>query len=313
MLNLWAASVIEYDGDAPWKDSAELYATIDAIQDGDCPWKWMTETYKLCTWDSQQVLHHQLSNAEFKDKFNVAPYRQDLIAEDESTHGAMFVLVIIGSGKTTVSAATGHQEYHPVYMSPSNLTNMAWQAHGNGLLPVAFLPIPKTSKKHQKKAEYQKFCHQIYHACLAYIFKPLKAGMTKPEIVKCPDGLVGRHCARLVSKDPGTLWSDFGICADIVPFTHGFPQADIHKLLTPDLLHQVIKGTFKDHIVMWVNQYFLKVHRDACTNEIIANIDHQYCSLRQVVFQQFLLFWDFDDFQMAMISPSGLEMILKLS
>ena len=56
----------------------------------------------------------------------------------------MFVPIIAGSDKTTVSVATGHQEYHPVYVSVGNLTNTAWQAHGNGLLPVAFLPIPKS-------------------------------------------------------------------------------------------------------------------------------------------------------------------------
>ncbi len=56
----------------------------------------------------------------------------------------MFVPVIAGSDKTTVSVVTGHQEYHPVYMSPGNLSNVACRAHGNALLPVAFLPILKS-------------------------------------------------------------------------------------------------------------------------------------------------------------------------
>jgi hypothetical protein len=68
---------------------------------------------------------------------------QNIIAQDPSTHGAMFVPVIAGSDKTTVSVATGHQEYHPVYMSPGDITNTARHAHGNAFLPVAFLPIPK--------------------------------------------------------------------------------------------------------------------------------------------------------------------------
>ena len=52
--------------------------------------------------------------------------------------------VIAGSDKTTVSVATGHQEYHPVYISPGIFTNTAHHGHGNAVLPVAFLPIPKS-------------------------------------------------------------------------------------------------------------------------------------------------------------------------
>ncbi|KAJ7263263.1 hypothetical protein B0H12DRAFT_987572, partial [Mycena haematopus] len=73
--------------------------------------------------------------------------------------------------------------------------------------------------------------------------------------------------------DPGTLWDEYGICADVVPFTHGFPRADIHELLTPDLLHQVIKDTFKDHLVEWVNQYLHAEYGEARALEIISDID----------------------------------------
>ena len=68
-LNMWAATVIESDEDAPWKHSKELYATIDNIQHSDTPWKvyklryqgllpqgtppkWMTQTYELCARDA---------------------------------------------------------------------------------------------------------------------------------------------------------------------------------------------------------------------------------------------------------------------
>lgn len=68
---------------------------------------------------------------------------QDIISRDPLTHGAMFSAVISGSDKTTVSVGTGHQEYHPVYMSPGNISNAARRARGNGVMPVAFLPIPK--------------------------------------------------------------------------------------------------------------------------------------------------------------------------
>ena len=69
---------------------------------------------------------------------------QDIITRDVNTHGCAFMPVVAGSDKTTVSVATGHQEYHPVYASPGVLTGPARRAHGNGVLPVAFLAIPKS-------------------------------------------------------------------------------------------------------------------------------------------------------------------------
>ena len=63
------------------------------------------------------------------------------------------------------------------------------------------------------------------------------------------------------------------------PFTKLFPWADIHELLTPDLLHQVIKGTFKDHLVYWVEDYIRNVQHKGnprLAKEVLADIDRQY-------------------------------------
>jgi hypothetical protein len=57
----------------------------------------------------------------------------------------MLVPVVAGSDKTTVSVATGHQEYHPVYASLGNITNTARRGHGNSVVAIAFLPIPKST------------------------------------------------------------------------------------------------------------------------------------------------------------------------
>jgi Plavaka transposase len=98
----------------------------------------------------------------------------------------------------------------------------------------------------------------------------------------------------ITSFDPGILWDDFGVRSDVVvclpiaqmkikfsnsilqPFTSEFPRADIHELLSPDLLHQLIKGTFKDHLVTWVNEYLIQEHGTARGTEIIDDIDRRY-------------------------------------
>jgi hypothetical protein len=143
----------------------------------------MTETYELNVRNVLHVLEGQLADRDFNDSCNYSPYKefdpkgnrvwsnllsgewayreavsssfsvvfvsldthliQDEIAKLPGTRGAMLVPVIAGSDKTTVSVATGSQEYHPVYVSPGNITNAARRGHGIGVLPFAFLPIPK--------------------------------------------------------------------------------------------------------------------------------------------------------------------------
>ena len=93
--------------------------------------------------------------------------------------------------------------------------------------------------------------------------------------------------------DRRQLWEEYGIDDDILvsvhllnslvfdtdlslqPFTHDFPRADIHEILSPDILHQLIKGTFKDHLVEWVGEYLVLEHGEACGNQILDDIDHR--------------------------------------
>lgn len=69
---------------------------------------------------------------------------QDTIAEDPETHGSMFIPIILGSDKTTISVGTGNNEYYPLYMSIGNIHNNTHRAHRNGIVLVGFLAIPKS-------------------------------------------------------------------------------------------------------------------------------------------------------------------------
>ena len=80
------------------------------------------------------------------------------------------------------------------------------------------------------------------------------------------------------------LWHYFRLGWDLdQPFTHGFSRANIHELLSPNLLHQIIKGTFKDHLVTWVIDYIEEVHTPAEAKRILADIDRWYAQIAWAV------------------------------
>ncbi|TEB36772.1 hypothetical protein FA13DRAFT_1893563 [Coprinellus micaceus] len=348
-LDLWLAAKLDaLKSDKceplPWANAEGVYATIDQIQEGVAPFHtvyfqykgpllthppaWMTTKFELCVRDARQVLppYQQYDSKNERVFSNLMsgnwPWREatKIHSNDPSTDGAMLVPVVSGLNKTTVSVATGSQEYHPFYISLGNLSNAACRGHVDSVIPVAFLPIPKET---EKRKDYQRFARQLYHECIAYIFSPLRAGMTTPEIVQCPDGhlrravysigpviadypeqvwlsgIVQGWCPKCLAcpenlddpsarrrthektdfaintYSPTEIWERFRIRDDVVPFTHHFPQADIHELMAPDLLHQLIKGTFKDHIVTWVNEYIHANHPEARALEIIQDIDRR--------------------------------------
>lgn len=65
----------------------------------------------------------------------------------------MLCPVILGSDKTTVSVATGQNEYYPAYISNGVVSNAARRAHRDAVSLFAFLAIPK-SKCHASVAGF---------------------------------------------------------------------------------------------------------------------------------------------------------------
>ncbi|KAF7349140.1 hypothetical protein MVEN_01436200 [Mycena venus] len=310
------------------------------------PWK--TQEYVLHFRDPRAILHQQLANPDFKGEMDFAPkqvfgegdsreyqdlmsgnwaWRQaDIIVEDPATHGSTFVPVILGSDKTTVSVATGQNEYYPLYMSNGLVYNGVRRAHRNAVTLIGFLAIPKTDRENQDSNEFRTFRRNLFHGSLRHILQSLKPGMTVPEVALFADGhyrrviyglgpyiadypeqvllacVVQGWCAKCTASredldgpsgrrtqlhtetlfdvlNHGTMWDQYGVVPDVVPFTWDFLRADIYELLSPDLLHQVIKGTFKDHLVAWVGEYLENEHGKAKAKKIMADIDRRIAAV----------------------------------
>jgi hypothetical protein len=165
-------------GGIPWQSISLSYNGPPQEQ----PPSWMESEYTIWFRDPNQLFKNMLENPDFAGSFDYTPYQQydnkgkrryehfmsgnwawkqavskllfcdlilltntqDIIASDPETHGAMFVPVILGSDKTTVSVATGQVEYWPLYGSIGNIHNNVRRSHGAGLVLVGFLSIPKS-------------------------------------------------------------------------------------------------------------------------------------------------------------------------
>ena len=47
-------------------------------------------------------------------------------------------------------------------------------------------------------------------------------------------------------------------------------------MISQDLLHQVIKGTFKDHLVTWIVDYIKYVNIEGEARCLLDKLDHWY-------------------------------------
>ncbi|KAG1844846.1 hypothetical protein DFJ58DRAFT_843939 [Suillus subalutaceus] len=322
ILHLWGITLAVHRDDPPFADYKDLYNTIDATPLDDVTWESFSLKYngdkpagECPLWMEQS---HENSKVEliirptrkFQEKDEQRRYKdfmsgdwawqqavQDEIAQDPQTHGAAFVPIIVGSDKTTVSVATGQNNYYPLYLSIGNVHNNVRQANRNALALVGFLAIPKNDIR------YRKFKKQLFHSLLSRIFANLKPGMTTPEVTCCGDGhyrcviyglgpyiadyeeqvvlacMVKDWCGRCLafpsSLDEGGVSRSrehTDVLVDSVDFGILWDEYGIICKLV------LIKGTFKDHLVEWVGQYLELTHGKTRAKAIVDDIDRRIAS-----------------------------------
>ena len=93
LLSILKTRAAGMGGDAPFKNCAELYATIDSITEGEIPWDsftvqydgprpeanlpaWMDEKFQVFYRNPREVVWSMLANKAFDGNFDYTPYRQ---------------------------------------------------------------------------------------------------------------------------------------------------------------------------------------------------------------------------------------------
>jgi hypothetical protein len=153
----------------------------------------------------------------------------------------------LGSDKTTVSVATGQNDFHPLYLSIGNVQNHIRRAHKNAMVLIAFLPIPKGdiiiitiilgpispslvpgARKDTDTEEFRWFKRDLTHRSLARILLPLHDFTTTPDVIMCPDRYFRRAIYGL-----GPHIADYPEQVILVWILYGWCAGQVISCLTP--------------------------------------------------------------------------------
>ncbi|KAJ3858282.1 hypothetical protein EV359DRAFT_69134 [Lentinula novae-zelandiae] len=217
-------------------------------------------------------------------------YEDDL---EDCTKGAMIVPIILGADKTTVSVATGHligsmTRTRCFTFSERNSTIRQLLSQGRHDKAGMTRPVVRRCPD----GHFRQAIDELAAFIADYPEQVYLSGIVQgwcnalfSELDKGAGDCRTRKLDQILHEEYGgegrTLWDNFGMDEHVIPFTEYFPRADIHMMLLPDLLHQIIKGCFKDTLVEWVMEYLTLEHGKGRANEILDDIDQHLAAFKQ--------------------------------
>ncbi|KAG1782843.1 hypothetical protein EV702DRAFT_1040672 [Suillus placidus] len=173
--------------------------------------------------------------------------------------GATIVPIILATDKTCLSQFRGDKSTYPVYLAIGNIAKeKRRQTSARATVLIGYLPSGKLdcfTPDERSLAGYRLFHHcedgiEMENRCPKCVVAadergdPLDSPMREPAVIKeiLEKRKTGHHPAE---------FEEFGLRTVYAPFWANLPHSNIFLAFTPDLLHQLHKGIFKDHLNAW--------------------------------------------------------------
>ncbi|KAI6017494.1 hypothetical protein EDC04DRAFT_2870100 [Pisolithus marmoratus] len=155
--------------------------------------------------------------------------------------GTVMAPVILSSDKTSLLVFSGDKKAWPVYLTIRNiLKDVRCQVSAHAMVLIGYLPVLKL-KCFQKKT-HSLAGYQLFHCVMSL------------EMV-CADGMTDT-LKTLQCKQRNKQLRKFdaeGLHTVYRPFWKDLPFSDICTCITPDILHQLHKGIFHNHLQWCMN------------------------------------------------------------
>ncbi|KAF9489508.1 hypothetical protein BDN71DRAFT_1435331 [Pleurotus eryngii] len=221
--------------ETPFKNHNDILSYNGNINLESTPPSWMTVTYKVWYHNPLAVMEKQLANSDFCGEIDHMPkLYTDFMSGNWAWHEA---------NKIAKDEACDSAMLVPVVLGSDKMTVSV--ATGNNDFYLLYGGIGNIHNN-----VHCAHRDTVSLIALLAILKTLQEAYTLQE-----------------------LWDNYGIVGDLVPFTLAFSHANIYEMLSMGLLHQVIKGIFKDHLVEWVVDYINAENSKPDTAQILADID----------------------------------------
>ncbi|KAI0070312.1 hypothetical protein K474DRAFT_1743277 [Panus rudis PR-1116 ss-1] len=193
--------------------------------------------------------------------------------------------VILASDKTQLSQFRGDQTAWPVYLSIGNIAKETRRkVSARATILIGYIPVSKL-ECFKKGPGRSVAGYRLFHHCMRTILEPLIDAGRKGVLmipsravsgnVKenwCPRGqvtckergeltecvlrqvdatldLLNKHKAEKIDDEE---LDAKGLRPVYEPFWKDLPHCNIYETISPDILHQLHKGVFKDHLMSWI-------------------------------------------------------------